>query len=204
MLRHFSLDEDKIRTVLERFKGTIKQTPPMYSAIKVSGMPLYKLARKGIEIERPYKFINIYEIKLAGFIPPFLEIRVSCSKGTYIRTLCDNIGTALGMGAHVTDLKRTKTGDFGIEDSADISELPGKEISLCSIDTALKRFKDVVLAQRDFLRVIKGMMIIRDDLLELPLNSYLRLKSPDGKMFAIGKATETGIKIERLLNIHDA
>ena len=92
---HFSVDKNLIETVLERFRGVIKQIPPMYSAIKVAGSPLYKLARKGIEIERQHRSVNIYKLDMVGFAPPFLEIRALCSKGTYIRTLCDDIGTAL-------------------------------------------------------------------------------------------------------------
>ena len=123
----FSVDKNLIESVLERFRGKIEQIPPMYSAIKVAGKPLYMLARKGIEVERRHRSVNVYKLDIAGFAPPFLEIRVLCSKGTYIRTLCDDIGTALGTGAHVVELKRTKIGDFILEDSAGFDELPNKE-----------------------------------------------------------------------------
>jgi len=197
----FSLDEAKIKTVLERFKGPIKQTPPMYSAIKVSGRPLYKLARKGIEIERPHKDINIHELDIVRVAPPFLEIRVLCSKGTYIRTLCDDVGTALDVGAHVVALKRTKVGNFRLEDSADLNELPDKKKSLCSVDTAIKHLRDVVVSKSYMLKAIKGMVIMPENLSDVPIDSYLRLKNPEGKLFAIGKVTGSGIKIERLLNV---
>lgn len=200
-VEHFSMDGHMVKSVLEHFKGTIEQTPPMYSAIKVSGQPLYKLARKGIEVERPRKTVNIYELEMIQFAPPFLEIRALCSKGTYIRTLCDDIGTALGVGAHVVALKRIRIGDFRIEDSAELNELPNKGRAICSIDTALKHFKDLVLTHRDFLRAIKGVPIRPEDLSKLSVNAYLRLKNPDGKLFAIGKATGAAIKIERLLNV---
>ena len=204
-VEHFSLDEDRIKTVLERFKGAIKQTPPMYSATKVSGQPLYKLARKGIEVERPHKDINIYELDIIRFASPFLEARVLCSKGTYIRALCDDIGTALGVGAHVAALKRTRIGDFRIEDSAELDELPDKVYdpyrgkSICSIDSALKHFKDIILTHHDFRKAINGMQIAPEGLSGLPVNSYLRLKSPEGKLFAIGKVTPSAVRVERLL-----
>jgi tRNA pseudouridine55 synthase len=173
----------------------------MYSAIKVSGKPLYMFARKGIEVERQVRSVNIYELDIAGFAPPFLEIRVLCSKGTYIRTLCDDIGTALGTGAHVVELKRTKIGDFMLKDSANFDELPHKEKSVCSIDASLSRLKDILLSSSDFIRMANGAMITRGNLPELPAGSYLRLKNPEGKLFAIGKSTGSGIKIERLLHI---
>ncbi|MBI1812101.1 MAG: tRNA pseudouridine(55) synthase TruB [Nitrospirae bacterium] len=197
----FSVDKNLIETVFERFRGNIEQIPPMYSAIKVSGKPLYMLARKGIEIERQHRSVNIYKLDMIGFAPPFLEIRALCSKGTYIRTLCDDIGTALGMGAHVVELKRTKIGDFMLKDSAAFDELPHKEKAVCSIDASLSHFKDIILSSRDFIRMANGAMIASENLPELPADSYLRLKNPDGKLFAIGKSTGSGIKIERLLHI---
>ncbi|HBG93400.1 MAG: tRNA pseudouridine(55) synthase TruB [Nitrospirae bacterium GWF2_44_13] len=198
---HFSVDKNLIETILERFRGNIEQIPPMYSAIKVAGKPLYRLARKGIEIERQHRSVNIYALDIAGFAPPFLEIRVLCSKGTYIRTLCDDIGTALGIGAHVVELKRTKIGDFIFKDSADFDKLPNKEKAVCSIDASLSHLKDVILTSRDFIKMANGAMITSENLPELPADSYLRLKNPDGKLFAIGKSTGSGIKIERLLHI---
>ena len=198
---HFSVDKNLIEPVLERFRGNIQQIPPMYSAIKVSGKPLYKLARKGIEIERQHRSVNIYKLDMIGFVPPFLEIRALCSKGTYIRTLCDDIGTALGVGAHVVELKRTKIGDFMLDNSADLEELPNKEKSVCSIDASLRHLKDVILSSSDFIKMANGAMITSENLPELPADSYLRLKNPDGKLFAIGKLTGSGIKIERLLHI---
>lgn len=198
---HFSVDKNLIEPVLERFRGNIQQVPPMYSAIKVSGKPLYMLARKGIEIERQHRSVNIYKLDMIGFVPPFLEIRALCSKGTYIRTLCDDIGTALGIGAHVVELKRTKIGDFILNDSADLDELPHKEKSVRSIDASLSHLKDIILSSSDFIRMANGAMITSENLPELPADSYLRLKNPDGKLFAIGKSTGSGIKIERLLHI---
>jgi len=200
-VENFSVNEDMVQGVLKKFKGAIKQIPPMYSAIKVSGSPLYKLARKGIEIEREPKEIIIREIEMLGLNAPFLEIRVLCSKGTYIRALCDDMGVALGTGAHMVGLRRTRVGDFKIQDSAGFDELPDKEKSLCSIDSALKRFREIILSSQDFLRAINGAAITAEGLSELPENSYLRLKDPDGKLFAIGKTKDSSIKIERLLHI---
>ena len=94
-----------------------------------------------------------------------------CSKGTYIRTLCDDIGTALGIGAHVVELKRTKIGDFMLKDSAAFDELPNKEKSVCSIDASLSHLKDIILSSSDFIRMANGAMITSENLPELPADS---------------------------------
>lgn len=197
----FSLDSDAVKSALKDFSGSIKQTPPMYSAIKVSGKPLYKLARKGIEVERRQKEIKIYDIAMVRFDAPHLVIRVSCSRGTYIRTLCDDIGTALGVGAHVTALIRTRVGNFRIEDSASLESLPHMEKAVCSIDAALAFLNSIELSENDFLKAKKGMPITLAVRPSMPLNAYVRLKSPDGKFFAIGRTAGCTLKIERLLNV---
>ena len=115
--------EKTIPSVLERFKGEIEQVPPMYSALKRDGVPLYKLARRGEEVERKPRRVMIGELELIGFRSPLLEVRVRCSKGTYIRTLAQDIGEALGCGAHLAALRRTASGRFRIEDAAGLDAL---------------------------------------------------------------------------------
>lgn len=106
------LTEANIEQVLEQFRGDIKQVPPMYSALKREGRPLYELARQGIEIEREARPVTIYELKLLSFTEDSLTLDVTCSKGTYIRVLGEDIGEALGCGGHLTKLHRTQTGHF--------------------------------------------------------------------------------------------
>ena len=117
--------ENKLRETLKKFEGFIDQTPPMYSAISKNGIRLYKLARKGIEVEREKRRIEINKIELLKYNPNEKEadILVSCSKGTYVRTLCSDIGDNLGVGATLTKLRRTKTCNFSIENSIKLSEL---------------------------------------------------------------------------------
>ncbi|MBM4141723.1 MAG: tRNA pseudouridine(55) synthase TruB, partial [Nitrospira sp.] len=105
-----SLNVADISPVLSNFTGQIKQIPPMYSAVKIGGQQLYKLARKGMNVERPERMITIYGIDLINFEQPYLDLNISCSKGTYIRTLCDDIGNDLGVGAHMVSLERTRVG----------------------------------------------------------------------------------------------
>jgi tRNA pseudouridine55 synthase len=117
----------------------------MYSAIKMNGNPLYKLARRGITVQRPEREIRIDEIDLLDFSLPYLDFRISCSKGTYIRTLCDDIGKLLDVGAHMVSLQRTKIGKFSLDNSASIHEVKGKQDSWYSIDAALSHLREVIL-----------------------------------------------------------
>ncbi|MCL2565544.1 MAG: tRNA pseudouridine(55) synthase TruB [Defluviitaleaceae bacterium] len=109
--------------VLEKFIGEISQIPPMYSAIKIGGEKLYNLARKGIEVERKARKVNIYSIDILEYEGESARIKVKCSKGTYIRTLCADIGEILGCGAAMGELLRTVSGDFCIEDSIKLDDV---------------------------------------------------------------------------------
>jgi len=109
--------------VFERFSGRILQVPPMYSAIKIKGRPLYSLARKGIEIERKAREVFIHSLDILDIEDPDVSFRVLCSKGTYIRALVSDIGDALGVGGHLVSLRRTMAGGFGIDDSISLEGL---------------------------------------------------------------------------------
>lgn len=115
---------ETVMDVLQSFRGTLEQIPPMYSAIKIGGKKLYQLARQGAELEVPPRKIQIYEIRLLSFQPPdFILFEVRCSKGTYIRALCRDIGMALGCGAVMSFLVRTRTGAFSLEESRTLDEI---------------------------------------------------------------------------------
>ena len=148
-------DEEKIKEAVSRCVGTIKQIPPMYSAIKVNGKKLYELAREGKEIERKARTVTIYGITVGRFLPPdCFEMDVDCSKGTYIRTLCSDIGKILGCGAHMAELVRTKTGAFSIEDAVKLSDLKalaaeGKaESTILSMEQALASYPDIIVSEK--------------------------------------------------------
>jgi len=121
--RKVPVDRPDLDAVLERFRGEIEQLPPMHSALKRDGVPLYKLARQGKAVERASRRIRILELEVASFEPPRLTLRVRCSKGTYIRTLAEDIGAALGTGAHLSGLRRTTSGRFRIEDAVSLEAL---------------------------------------------------------------------------------
>lgn len=113
----------EVEAAISRFIGTILQTPPMYSALKHQGQPLYKYARQGIEIERAPREVTLQQIALTAFQGDTLSIRVDCSKGTYIRVLAEDIGEALGCGAHLIALRRLRVGDFVVTDAVSVETL---------------------------------------------------------------------------------
>ncbi|QNX87929.1 tRNA pseudouridine(55) synthase TruB [Acinetobacter seifertii] len=117
------LTEELIEQTLEKFRGDIQQVPPMYSALKKEGRPLYELARKGIEIEREARPVTIHALELVEFTENSITLDVTCSKGTYIRVLGEDIGEALGCGGHLTMLNRTQTGHFELIPSYTIEYL---------------------------------------------------------------------------------
>lgn len=123
------LDTARINEVLQTFVGDQYQMPPMFSAKKVNGVPLYKLARKGQEIEREPRFIRISEIELLNYEAPYAEIGMACSKGTYVRSLVHDVGEKLGCGAHLSDLRRIAVGHFHVEDAATLDEIEEMQLS---------------------------------------------------------------------------
>lgn len=114
-----------ILKLLPQFTGDIQQIPPMHSALKRDGRPLYELARQGIEVEREARAVTIYAIDLLDFAGDALTLRVACSKGTYIRVLAADIGAALGCGAHLSALRRTRVGDLDLDGAVTLTELAG-------------------------------------------------------------------------------
>ena len=134
---------ETVRRVLEKFTGEIDQIPPMYSALKQDGKKLYELARNGKTVERKARRVTVFELILLGFQQDILELEVYCSKGTYIRTLAEDIGQALGCGATVKSLRRTQAGQFSIENAATIEYLQGMDEQqlksrLIAVDTPLQ------------------------------------------------------------------
>ncbi|NIC07732.1 tRNA pseudouridine(55) synthase TruB [Billgrantia bachuensis] len=134
------LSAEDIERVLERFRGEIDQTPPMYSALKHQGRKLYELAREGKSVERAVRRVTVYDARLLAFEGEVFELEVRVSKGTYIRTLAEDIGRALGCGAHITALRRLATGPFGSEGMLaleTLESLPGqseREATLLPVD----------------------------------------------------------------------
>jgi tRNA pseudouridine55 synthase len=180
----------------------------MFSAIKMKGRPLYELARKGIEVEREPRVVTVHSMEILEFNIPYLKLRVSCSKGTYIRSLCNDIGNALAVGAHVSELVRTRIGDFNLENAAAVDELPHKTAAMHSIDAALRHLPEIILSGNEYIRATNGnpvSIVDAEKLLAGELknlrSAFVRLKNPEGNIFGIGKVASDSIKIERLFKL---
>jgi tRNA pseudouridine55 synthase len=117
------VDINKVEQALEAFRGNIEQTPPMYSALKHQGQPLYQLARAGVNVERRSRTVKIYRLELVAWQSPLVTLEIKCSKGTYIRSLANDLGEALGCGAYLKSLIRTRYGIFGIEETISLTQL---------------------------------------------------------------------------------
>ena len=199
-----SFTEGALLDAVMGFRGTIEQTPPMYSAIKVGGKALYTLARKGLEVERKSRTVMIHDIEVTGIDLPFFDLVVSCSKGTYIRTLCEDIGRKLGTVAHLAALKRLAVGRFAIEDALTFDELALRDPvpdgqSIFTIDNALSAMPEIILDEEESRKVQQGQQIPvrRADLYEgLPA---VKLKGPGGELIGIGNIESGIVVIGRIL-----
>jgi len=143
------ITQEQVLEVLKAFEGEWHQTPPMYSAKKIQGVRLYKLARQNIEVVRETIPVQLYRVDLVRFSPPLVEIEVHCSKGTYIRSLADEIGRRLGTVAHLTELRRLSCGDFRLEESVTLERLAG--------DFA----QHAETGYRNFLRLLRAEAFVR-------------------------------------------
>ena len=146
--------EEDVRSAILSFVGPYDQIPPMYSALKVNGKKLYELAREGKEIARKARTIEVYDIRIRRFLPPDrVEMDIDCSKGTYIRTLCADIGKALGCGGHMAELLRTATGSFSLENAIKLDDLKAlaeqerAEDALLTMQEALRDFPVIKIAE---------------------------------------------------------
>ena len=181
-------NEAQLKETLQKFIGDITQIPPMYSALKFEGRPLYEYARQGIEIERKSRQITIYDIGLMEFQGSVMTIEVSCSKGTYIRTLAEDIGHALGCGAHLKGLERTQTGNFQLSEALTIEALEdmdsiSREKVLLPIDALLEGLPSIELTSAETELIKKGQSI---DFISKN-EEELRLYSVSGQFVGVGQ-----------------
>ena len=150
---------DMLEEVLQKFRGEILQVPPMYSALKINGQKLCDLARKGKEVERKPRPITIHELTLLGMEADGIRLRVRCSKGTYIRTLCKDIGEALGCGGCMASLRRVSAGSYTIEEAVPLQtliEAENPEMYLRGVDTMFTEHPAVTLTEKQELRCRNG------------------------------------------------
>ena len=194
------LTEADLFEAVRAFKGEIQQKPPMYSAVKIGGKTLHKLARRGIEVDRPDRTVQIYDIGITAVDLPYFDVEISCSKGTYIRSLCDDIGSKLGTGAHMTSLERTAVGSFDVKSSLALDNLVAHENLFYSIDAALTGLRSVELDESDYQKAKHGMKI-SSGAFPVHEGEFVKMKDAEGNLFAIGRVELNFILIERILNI---
>ena len=190
--RPVSVTKERVEEVLRDFVGEIMQVPPMYSAIQINGQRLYDLARQGIEVEREARPITIYHCNLLGEGPEENEyiIDVACSKGTYIRTLCGDIGEKLGCGACMEALRRVQAGEYTIEESVpllELLEMENPETVLRQVDTMFRNYPAVTLSEKQKQRFLHGNSFS----VKLEPGTY-RAYGPEGDFLMLAKV-EDGI-----------
>lgn len=203
----FSFSRKDVEKALRNFEGEIDQIPPMYSALKVNGVPLYKLARKGETIEREPRRVNIYSIELTEFGADELELEIACSKGTYIRTIADDLGQLLGCGAHIIALRRTQAGVFTEHDCVNIESLRAeKEASgfdqidqhLIPMDEAIADLPEVILPGITASCIKNGQPVL---VRHLPEEGLVRLYE-DEQFIGIGCIDDDGMVAPRRLIVN--
>jgi tRNA pseudouridine55 synthase len=204
------VDAARIRLVMEHFLGPIEQLPPMYSAVKHQGERLYKLARQGIEVERQPRTVIIYRSELIDLTLPELELDVHCSKGTYVRTLAEDIGAALGCGGHVIALRRTGVGPYvepqrrfvtleEIEDliAAHEDPLPELDSLLLPLESALEHWPAVRLTADAAFYLRQGQAVLVP---QAPTEGLVRLYDPSRHFLGVGCILDDGkVQPKRLL-----
>ncbi len=197
-VKHSSLTTDDIEKVLEKFRGPIQQIPSMYSAIKLNGKPLYELARQGIEVPREPRPVTVYSLKLLSLKGDILELESKVSKGTYIRTLIDDIGMMLGCGAHVIELRRCSAGPYQLPQIFGLTQLKALEIQndfsgldgcLLSTESAVGDWPEVRLSQAAAFYLKKGQPVIVP---YAPTEGWVRLLLKDDEFIGVGEILEDG------------
>ncbi|GHG93008.1 tRNA pseudouridine(55) synthase TruB [Comamonas sp. JC664] len=190
-----------IEAALARFRGTYDQVPPMYSAVKVGGKRLYELARAGEEVERAARQVTVYELVLRDFSADRLQLSVRCSKGFFVRTLAQDVGRALGCGAHLEALRRTASGPFALAQALPLADLPAlvKDGALAgrllSMSDALVDMPEVRVGPAEAKRVSHGVPV------EVPAgrSGRVRVMGPEGALLAVAEIVEGRLRYLRVL-----
>ena len=209
----YAITQAQIESVLDKFRGETDQVPSIYSALKYEGKPLYEYARKGIDVPRESRQITIYNLMASEFQlgeKASFMIEVDCSKGTYIRTLAEDIGQALGVGAHVTELHRTRAGFFTESDAYTLEDLEQKrgenraealDRYLLPVDTLVRDFESVELDQQSMEFFIAGQAVMYAGVYRFAQEKdIVRTFSDTGEFLGIGEVTdECGVQPKRLV-----
>lgn len=194
-----------IEAVLPQFRGVIEQIPPMYSALKKDGQPLYKLARAGLTVDRPARTVTISELELLSFEGTQARIRVACSKGTYIRSLVEDIGAVLGCGAHVAQLRRAEAGPFDLTHAVTLEELEraheeggaeALDAFMIAVDSGLQDWPIVRLTEHSSFFWLNGQPVRAQN---TPLDGLTRVYNHNDEFIGVGEIDDDGMVAPRRL-----
>ena len=198
------LDDAQINAVLNEFRGKIEQVPPMYSALKHQGQPLYKLALAGQEVARKARPVTIHSLELLNWAPPILEFRVHCSKGTYVRTLAEDIAEKLGSCAHLQSLRRLDVEPFLEKDMITLEELLARaeadvlDDCLLPVDSGLIDWPMVTLDENSMIRFCHGNPV--EQAVEVP--GLVRVYGPEQKLLGVGEILpDNQLKPRRIMHL---
>lgn len=204
-----ALTQAQLQQVLRQFVGTIEQIPPMHSAIKVQGQPLYKLAHQGIEIERKSREITIHELTLLSMQPTEFHFHLRCSKGTYVRTLAEDIGRLIGCGAYLGGLRRTQVGPFSLDNAVTLDEIAAKAVAqdfpaldalLLPMEAALSQWPALQLTDNSAYYVRQGQPI---QVAKAPTTGWVRLFGQNSQFLGVGEIMDDGrVAPKRLVDTH--
>jgi len=193
-----NIADQQIEAALGQFRGAIKQIPPMYSALKKDGQPLYKLARKGEVIERPARDMTVYSLSAARLDNLHVELNVHCSSGFYVRSLAHDLGQALGCGAHVVELRRTDIKSINVEQAVTLERLQTAcvESVLLPIDSLLAEMPQIEISDAQALSLTQGKATSANGLTTRELT---RFYEPNKRLFGVGEVTSEGfLKTHRM------
>ena len=199
-----TISDEMIESALDEFRGEIEQVPPMYSAVKFQGQPLYKLARQGIEVERKPRQVTIYELSFMRRDEVSVEISLHCSSGFYVRSLAHELGQRLGCGAYVSSLRRTGVGQFSIDDAVSLQSLQQEtdlqvmDSLLIAMDVGLQHLPGVRLSDDAAYYLCRGQPV---KAAHVPSNGWVRLYADEVGFLGVGKVLDDGrVAPKRLFN----
>ena len=189
------ISEQQLREVLQRFLGKQMQLPPMYSAVKINGQKLYQLARKGVEVEREARPIEIYRLELLDFAKSKFTVAVECSKGTYIRVLGEDIATALGTCGTMSFLLRTQVGSYLLNEAHTLQEIAENPEACCAEPiTAVDHLSKLILTANQAARITNGVKTTVNG----PADGQYVLLGPENEFLGIGKCVESKVQAEKI------
>ncbi|MGD1994726.1 MAG: tRNA pseudouridine(55) synthase TruB [Anaerolineae bacterium] len=186
-----TVERADVETVLERFRGEILQVPPMYSALKRDGEPLYRLARRGITVDRPARSVVIHRLEMTSWEPPELTVELICSRGTYVRSLAHDLGQELSCGAHLVGLLRLASGEFRLEDAVPVADVTAERLPdlILPLDAALRGHPALHLGPEATRAIRSGLPIPAAG--DAQDGSLARAYGPDGTFLAVVAYQET-------------